>query len=278
MKAAEILGVENIRFIEPEFAAQTDMIFNTMLAAESGTEGRFLLDQKEDPLCLAFRQESGWVATSFLYRNPSVGLIEKFEGLNGQIFQEDQEEWSAAVREYFSSSLAAATPPAIEDLNPVRRGILRDIITGAWGQGAGRTCADCCCGSGVGSLVLRDLGYAPLSFDNDASLLSRGLATGRLLPRETMQLDAMMASRYIEPVPLGIGIMMGEINDFSREMWERIVQELFLISEETLITVGTEPEAHLIREWGEEMERTVAVSEDTSDPIYDRWVCIAQQK
>jgi hypothetical protein len=278
MKAAEILGVETVRFIEPEFTAQTDMIFNTMLAAEGGTEGRFLLDEKEDPLCLAFRNERGWVAASFLYRNPSVGLIEKFEDLNGQIFQEDRAEWTAAMREYFSTMLAAATAPAIEDLNPVRRGILTEVISKAWGKGEGRTCTDCCCGSGVGSLVLRDLGYAPLSFDNDASLLSRGLATGRLLPQGTMQLDAMMASRYIEPVPLGIGIMMGEINDFSREMWERIVQELFLISEETLITVGTEPEAHLIRAWGEEMERTVDVSENISDPIYDRWVCIAKQK
>jgi hypothetical protein len=278
MKAAEILGVDTLRFIEPEFAAQTDMIFNTMLAAEGGTEGRFLLDEKEDPLCLAFRQESGWVATSFLYRNPSVGLIEKFEDLNGQIFQEDRAAWTAAMREYFSTTLAAGTPPAIEDLNPVRRGILAEVISKTWGKGEGRTCVDCCCGSGVGSLVLRDLGYAPLSFDNDASLLSRGLATARLLPQETMQLDAMMASRYIEPVPLGIGIMMGEINDFSREMWERIVQELFLISEKTLITVGTEPEAHLIQEWGTDMERTVDVSENTSDPIYDRWVCTAKQK
>jgi hypothetical protein len=278
MKAAEILGVDTLRFIEPEFAAQTDMIFNTMLAAEGGTEGRFLLDEGEDPLALAFRREDGWIAGSFLYRNPSVGLIEKFEDLNGQIFQEDRALWSAAVRDYFSSALAAATPPAIEDLNLVRRGILTDIITRTWGEGAGRVCVDCCCGSGVGSLVLRDLGYAPLSFDNDASLLSRGLATGRLLPEETMQLDAMTASRYIEPVPLGIGIMMGEINDFSREMWERIVQELFLISGETLITVGTEQEALLIREWGTDMERTVDISENFSDPIYDRWVCTAKQK
>jgi len=277
MKAADIFGVETLRFIEPEFMAQTDMIFNTMLATEGGTEGRFLLDEAQEPLALAFRQKDSWLAGSFLYRNPSVGLIEKFENMNGQIFEEDRAEWSAAVREYFSSTLAAATPPAIEDLNPVRRGILADVITRAWGKGDGRACVDCCCGSGVGALVLRDLGFVPLSFDNDASLLSRGMAAGRLLPAETMQLDATVASRYIEPLPLGIGIMMGEINDFSQEMWERIVEELFLISGETLITVGTEKEAHLIREWGGEMERVVEVAENPADPIYDRWVCVAKQ-
>jgi hypothetical protein len=278
MKTADILGVDTIRFIEPEFAAQTDTIFNTMLAAEGGTEGRFLLDEDQDPLALAFRGETGWVAGSFLYRNPSVGLIEQFENLNGQIFEEERAIWSAAVREYFSTAITTKIPPAIEDLNPVRRGILTSLINGIWGKGANEACVDCCCGSGVGSLVLRDLGYAPLSYDNDESLLSRGLFARRLLPEETMLLDAMAASRYIEPVPLGIGIMMGEINDFSQEMWKQIVEELFLTSQKTLITVGTEKEARIIQGWGAEMERTVDVSENPADPIYDRWVCTSEQK
>jgi hypothetical protein len=123
--------------------------------------------------------------------------------------------------------------------------------------------------------VLRDIGYYPLSYDNDASLLSRGLFTGRLLPAETMCLDATIASRYMESSPKGIGIMMGEINSFSQDMWEAIVQELFAATEETLITVGTEPEARLVAEWGEEMGRTVDVRENPADPIYDLWVCEA---
>ena len=86
----------------------------------------------------------------------------------------------------------------------------------------------------------------------------------------------LVASRYIEPVPRGIGIMMGEINDFTREMWERIVEELFLVSQKTLITVGTEKEARLIQQWGTAMERTVEVIENPADPIYDLWVCRAQ--
>ena len=72
--------------------------------------------------------------------------------------------------------------------------------------------------------------------------------------------------------------MMGEINDFSEEMWEQIVQELFLVSQETLITVGTENEARMIQEWGKAMERTVEVTENPADPIYDLWVCTSKQK
>jgi hypothetical protein len=264
--------------VEPEFSAQTDSLFNDILAAVGGDDGRLLVDEHEEPVALAFHGTDGWMAGSFLYRNPTVELIEQFENMNGQIFEEDRNVFSAAVREYYSNLLLKEVPPAIEDLNPVRRGILTRLIEKHWGKGSGATCVDCCCGSGVGSLVLRDLGYAPLAYDNDASLIARGLAAERLLPAETMCLDALVASRYIGPVPRGIGIMMGEINDFSKEMWEQIVQDLFLISQETLITVGTESEARLIQQWGTAMEREVEVTENPADPIYDLWVCIARQK
>jgi hypothetical protein len=278
MKITEILGIDAVRFVEPEFAAQTDSLFNDVLAAAGGDEGRLLVDGDGEPIALAFHGTGGWLAASFLFRNPTVELIEQFENMNGEIFEEDRPVFSAAVREYYSNLLAKEVPPAIEDLNPVRRGILSTLIERHWGRGYHGKCIDCCCGSGVGSQVLRDLGYAPLSYDNDSSLISRGLAAGRLLPAETMCLDALVAARYIEPVPRGIGIMMGEINDFSKEMWEQIVTGLFLISENTLITVGTESEARLIQQWGEEMERTVGVTENPADPIYDLWVCTSKQK
>lgn len=276
MNVTEILGIDAVRFVEPEFSAQTDSLFNDILAAVGGDDGRLLVDEHEEPVALAFHGTDGWMAGSFLYRNPTVELIEQFENMNGQIFEEDRNVFSAAVREYYSNLLLKEVPPAIEDLNPVRRGILTRLIEKHWGKGSGATCVDCCCGSGVGSLVLRDLGYAPLAYDNDASLIARGLAAERLLPAETMCLDALVASRYIGPVPRGIGIMMGEINDFSKEMWEQIVQDLFLISQETLITVGTESEARLIQQWGTAMEREVEVTENPADPIYDLWVCTAR--
>ena len=117
--------------------------------------------------------------------------------------------------------------------------------------------------------MLRDIGYSPLSYYNDASLLSRGLFTGRLQPAETMYINPMVASQYVEPSPKGVGIIMGEINSFSQELWEAIVQELFTATKETLITEGTKPEARLVAEWGEGMGRTVEVTENHADHIYD---------
>lgn len=273
MRAAEILGVDTVGFIEPDFAALTDGRFNTVLTAIKSDEGRLLLDEHEDPIAFAFHGSNGWTAASFLCRNPSVALIELFESVNGEIFQEDRAVWASAVREYFSNALVTQVPPSIDDLNPTRHGILKDLFTSIWKKSQGETCIDCCCGSGVGSAVLRDIGYSPLSYDNDESLLCRGLTEKRLLPEETMWIDATIASRYIEPVPKGVAIMAGEFNSFNQDMWERIVAELCSITHETLITVGTEKEAMLVEEWGIAMDRSVAVRENPADPIYDLWVC-----
>jgi len=273
MRAAEILGVDTVRFIESDFAALTDSRFNAILAATQADEGRLLLDEHEEPIALAFRGSDSWIAGSFLCRNPSVALIELFESVNGEIFQEDRAVWARAVRENFSNTLVANIPPSIDDLNPKRHGILKKLISDMWGKSQGETCIDCCCGSGVGSAVLRELGYSPLSYDNDEYLLSRGLTEKRLRPEETMWIDATIVSRYIEPVPKGVAIMAGEFTSFNQDMWERIVGELCSITHETLITVGTEKEAFLIREWANEMEREMEITENPVDPIYDLWVC-----
>jgi hypothetical protein len=273
MSAAEILGVDTVRFIEHDFAALTDSRFNAILAETRADEGRLLLDEHEEPIALAFHGSDGWIAGSFLCRNPSVALIDLFESVNGEIFQEDREVWARAVREFFSSVLVANIPPSIDDLNPKRHGILKNLISTIWGKSQGETCIDCCCGSGVGSAVLRELGFSPLSYDNDEYLLSRGLNEKRLRPEETMWIDATIASRYIEPVPKGVAIMAGEFNSFNQDMWERIVGELCLITLETLITVGTEKEALLIQEWAKDRERDMEITENPADPIYDLWVC-----
>jgi hypothetical protein len=278
MKAAEILEVEEVRFIEPDFASLTDNRFNAILASTTSDEGRLLLDEEQEPVALAFSGADGWIAGSFLCRNPSVALIELFENVNGEIFQEDRAIWAGAVREYFSNALVARVPPSMDDLNPTRHGILKNFITSIWPASNSETCIDCCCGSGVGSAVLRDLGFSPLSYDNDESLLSRGLTEQRLLPKETMWIDATIASRYIEPVPKGIAIMAGEFNTFNQDMWERIIGDLCSITHETLITVGTEKEAMLVKEWGMAMDRSVSVKENPADPLYDRWVCYVVPK
>ena len=113
----------------------------------------------------------------------------------------------------------------------------------------------------------------PLSFDNDPALLSLGLSAGRLRPDETMWIDAALAAEYLEHAPRGLGVMMGEINTFSREMWEGITDELLALVDEAVITTGTEPEARMVEGWCRDAGHIPEVTENRRDAFYDRWIC-----
>jgi SAM-dependent methyltransferase len=99
--------------------------------------------------------------------------------------------------------------------------MIRDLIHEVWGDRAGTLCLDCCCGSGVGTAALRAGGMRALAYDNDPALLALGLSKGRLVPEDTMCIDAREAARYIAPVPLGVAFMAGEIYSYNTGLWER---------------------------------------------------------
>ena len=162
MKAAAILELDNLAFIEPSFAALTDPLYTDLLATDNGDEARMLVDEHEDPIAVAFHEKAGWIAGSFLCRHPSVALIDAFEGVNGEIYQEDRAVWAAAVREDFSVRLAAEVPAAMEDLNPARKGILMDVIRGL-GKGIERDLHRLRLRVGRGFPCAPRVGYIPLS-------------------------------------------------------------------------------------------------------------------
>lgn len=271
---AEIFGVDTVDLIEPSFADLIDDRFTALLLECPGDQARLLVDEESDPLAIAVHSgKDRWSAGCYHLRQPTASLISFFEDLGGDIYQEDRPVWEEAVREYYSLRIAAEVTPAFEDLNPERRTMVRELLEGAWGPGDGTTCLDFCCGSGLGSAVLRDLGYRVLACDIDCSLLSLGFSTGRLVPRETMCIDAQCARHYIKPVAIGLGLMFGEINDFNADVWEVLTRELVMLTDRCLITVGKEEEACRITAWAQESGCDVDVSENTRDPIYDRWIC-----
>ena len=271
---AEILGIDSIVFIEPSFADLPDTRFTSFLEEIAGDQGRLLVDEKSDPICMAVHTgEDTWIAGCFHLRPPTGALIARFEDLGGDIFQEDRGVWEAAVRGYYSREVASAITPALEDLNPARTDLVDSLVSEVLGKGGGQSCLDCGCGSGVGSLVLRNEGYSPLSCDNDPSLLSLGFAKGRLVPEETMLLDASLLHHYIRHCDAGLGLMFGEIHEFNAGMWEQITSELIMLTDRCLITTGTEQEAVRISQWAHACEVQTEIIENTRDPIYDRWVC-----
>ncbi|MDD1706305.1 MAG: hypothetical protein LUQ12_04630 [Methanoregulaceae archaeon] len=271
---AAILGLEDVGFIEPSFADLPDTRFTSLIVELEGDQGRLLVDEDSDPICMAVHvKEDAWIAGCFHLRKPTGALIARFEDLGGDIFQEERRIWEAAVRGYFSRGIASWVTPALEDLNPARAGFIDSLLAEVWGGDAGRSCLDCGCGSGVGSTVLRSRGFSPLSCDNDPSLLSLGFSKGRLIPEETMLIDASLLRYYIGHCDAGLGLMFGEIHDFNEGMWEQISMELIMMTDQSLITTGTEQEAVLIGKWAHKCNAHTEIFENERDPIYDRWVC-----
>jgi hypothetical protein len=203
MRAARILELEELTFIEPTFASLPEDLYTTALLRIPALEGRLLIDRDENPLAVAVSDGKGWYVANFLFRDLPLEVIELCEDLDSEIHEEDRSTWAAAVREYYSLLIRRTVTPSFEDLPPERPTRLRDLLEEVWGRGDPVTCLDCCCGSGVGSSAARALGMLPLSFDSDSGLLSLGLIAGRLLPEETMWIDATLAGQYLEPVPSG---------------------------------------------------------------------------
>lgn len=273
MQAAAILGLDEVSFVEPDFASLTEDAFTGVLLGIPATGARLLVDLAEEPLAVAVTDGKDWYAASFLCRSPPREVFSLCEDLDAEIYQEERSLWAAAVREYYSLLLAASTTPALEDLPPDRLPPLTALLEETWGKGGAVPCLDCCCGSGAGSAAARALGMQPLSFDNDPALLSLGLSAARLLPGETMWIDATLASRYLEPVPRGIVVMMGEINPFTLETWEAVTGELLSLAGDALITVGTGGEARKVEAWCRAAGRGAEVTENPRHAFYDRWVC-----
>jgi hypothetical protein len=277
-RASALLELENLVFIEPSFADLPSPEYTQALIDLPADQGRLLVDEESDPIALAVEVADGWVAGSFHLRRPTAALIERFEELGGDVFQEPRHRWAAAVREYYSLLIAGEVTPALEDLNPARAAQVVSLLEEYWGTGSGELCLDCCCGSGAGSSALRQAGKKTLSFDNDLALIALGLRTGRLVPDETMYIDAARAKEYMDPADRGLGLMFGEINTFNQDTWEGITVALMDLAPSVLITVGTVREAEQIRDWATRSRRKIELYENTRDPIYDRWVCVIEKE
>ncbi len=278
LKAAEILGIEDVTFIEPSYDRLIDENNTSLLLSGPAEEARLLVDTEEWPLALALKHEGTWRATNFLYRPPSMEAIELFEALDGRVFEEERFVWVRAVREYYSRFIMDIVPPAVEDFSQDRMEKVRDLVAETWGKQEGKVCLDVGSGSGTGAVALRSSGFTPLAIDNDSTLLSLGLTKRRLEPEWTLLLDASVASRFVEPSPFGIILMAGSINQFNTHVWRAIVDEVLQITDNTLITTETENEIKMVKLWVESSWKDAEVFENERDAFYDRWICIVRKE
>lgn len=273
MRASILLDVDDLEFIEPSYERLTDDAFTQMFLTMPAKDAKLLISTDEYPLAVALNDGRGWKCTSFLLRKPVADIFDKLEELDAEVLQEERPEWEAAVREYYSLRIAREVTPALEDFTPTRVLAISDLLKERWNAPGGEVCIDACCGSGVGSVALRDIGMVPLSFDNDPALLSLGLRAGRLIPEQTVCIDGTRASNYLMHAHFAILLMAGEIGPHNSIIWKKIANELLEVADSVIVTIGTEREAKLIESWAREKNRRVEVLENKREAFYDNWVC-----
>ena len=278
MKAADLLDLPDITFIEPNFESLVDDTFTGKLLRIDAKESILLVDENEWPLAFGVSDGQKWTFTNFLFRQPPRSIFDVFEKIGGRIYQEEWEIWNSAVMEYYSLMLLRDNAPAIEDFSVDRMNQILSLIKEIWGISDDTKCLDVGCGSGMGSVAMRRLGYSPIAYDNDPSQLALGFISGRLDPSETMCIDGTIASRYIGPTPKGLCLMAGTIDLAASWFWEKIIDQMLVIADEIMVTVGMEKESELVSKWATERGRVVEVFENQRDPFYDRWVCVIRKK
>lgn len=272
----EMLEVDGIRFLERDYASlinngEPGILISEVQPIPGGA--RILIDEEENPVLFTANTGTEWVATAWNLRSPLEQELTLFSAADGDFYQEKREDIEDAVRAHFSRILMEEIAPAREDLPSDRIEKVRDLLHEVWGSSAPGLCLDACAGSGIGSMIIREMGGKPLAYDNDPALLALGLNTGRLTPEGTVCIDGTSASGYLPDAERGLGIMFGQMYVYTRDLWQSIVEELAGITNETLITVATEEEAKWVREWAAGVDRTLEIWENDRDPIYDRWVC-----
>lgn len=273
---AEMLELDAVRFLEPDYASLVNGGEPGVLICEAKSVAggaRMLIDEEENPVLFAVRAGDEWVGTSWSFRTPTESEFALFVAVDGDVYQEPRCAIDDALRANFAEILREEIAPAREDLPPDRIAKVRDLLQEVWGSAAPGLCLDACAGSGIGSMIIREMGGRPIAYDNDPALLALGLASGRLTPESTVCIDGTAASAYLPDADRGMGIMFGQMYVYTQDIWRPIVEELVGITAETLITVATEEEAHWVREWAKGVDRVLDIWENDRDPIYDRWVC-----
>jgi len=271
MTLSELFELEEIRLLEGSFEELTnESLLVHML--KGSAEVRLLIADDETPLAMA-REDEGWKAVSFLWKEPSEELIEILPELDIKVYTCTTETYREAICDHFSRIIMAEVEPALDDLPPDRIKKVSDLVWGEWNFQPGDLCYDCCCGTGVGSQALSKVGLRSFAFDMDRQLLSRGLKEGRLQTYSTVQLDATKAAQYLERAPYALMLMAGDINVVNSHLWRTIMLQVLELADKILVTVGTEEEVTMLRSWVEQKGRTCRTFENERDLFYDRWVC-----
>jgi len=118
MALCELFELDDLELIEGTFEELSNERFLAHMLRGS-REVRLLVSHDERPLAMA-REDNGWKAVSFLWKEPSDELIEALPELDLKVYTCDTRTYREAVCDHFSRRLLDEVEPAMEDV-PVDR-------------------------------------------------------------------------------------------------------------------------------------------------------------
>jgi hypothetical protein len=192
-------------------------------------------------------------------------------------FLEGLVEWLAVSlqSELFCESCPVASPPLFvpERIENLER-FLRPLLP------AGGEVLEICCGSGMATQALKNLGFRPWTEDLDSCEICNALKSGYLDPKRAMVLDARLTDRFfpLHHFDAVVGFMVGLIDDVNWPLWKEILLSSSKLAKDLVIyTTYTEREALLV---AEALNSTGLFAEVVANPddlgIYDQWACIGR--
>lgn len=137
-----------------------------------------------------------------------------------------------------------------------------------------------CCGNGMSTIALHELGIEPTTIEYEKCTVCQGLMHGVLDPKKTIVMDATMLSSFFEPERFDcvVGFMLGTIYEFNKDLWARMMFESAKVAKEgalMLFTVNGKSEMDIL----ESALRMIGIEGEVMDNtdefgIYDQWVFI----
>ncbi len=137
-----------------------------------------------------------------------------------------------------------------------------------------------CCGNGMSTLPLHEMGYDPLTIDLDRCQICQGLDHKVLYPARTIVLDATRLSEFFAKKSFDTiaGFMLGTIYSFNRGIWEKMISEavkLIKPSGMILLTVNKKEEMEILNSALEKAHVIGKMIDNTDEKgIYDQWVYV----
>ncbi|CAG1006578.1 hypothetical protein METP2_03774 [Methanosarcinales archaeon] len=193
-------------------------------------------------------------------------------------------EFSEAVYEYFSIELVSRhlcenchvnkepyNMVYIESRNARLKGILDKYRL----EGS---ILEICCGNGMSTLPLHNMGYDPISIDYDKCQICQGLEHSVLDPKRTIVIDATRLCEFfnINSFDTIVGFMLGTIYPFNKSVWEKMMAESAkLLKPEgmILLTVNKKEEIEILKNALEiNGIRGQLIDHTDSKGLYDQWL------